>query len=125
MTKKIKIKKAAALIGKLNFLRTKFWESSFYLMLIDSAKTRAKIAENKKQQIQDLIPQATVQTDASPQSWGAKLELDYGEILLAHEAWLSYQIHWTSNRKELQAIHLRIIAFARDCKEMQITYLLD
>ncbi|KAA6365779.1 MAG: hypothetical protein EZS28_038693, partial [Streblomastix strix] len=89
-------------------------------MLIDSAKTRAvktqgwtvmmvqpleaqkelywwikKIAENKKQQIQDPIPQATVVTDASPQGWGATLELDSGEVLVAHGAWLSYQIHWT------------------------------
>ncbi|KAA6369117.1 MAG: putative Transposon Ty3-G Gag-Pol polyprotein, partial [Streblomastix strix] len=84
----IKIKETAALIGRLNFLRTQFKEASLYLMLIDSAKTRAvktqgwtgmmvsplealkelywwikKIAENKKQQIQDPIPQATVVTD--------------------------------------------------------------
>ncbi|KAA6376434.1 MAG: hypothetical protein EZS28_028040 [Streblomastix strix] len=64
-------------------------------MLIDSAKTRVvktqgwtgmmvsplealkelywwikKIAKNKKQQIQETIPQATVVTDASPQGWG-------------------------------------------------------
>ncbi|KAA6361375.1 MAG: putative Transposon Ty3-G Gag-Pol polyprotein, partial [Streblomastix strix] len=127
----IKIKETAALIGRLNFLRTQFREASLYLMLINSAKTRAvktqgwtgmmvsplealkdlywwikKITENKKQQIQDPIPQATVVTDASPQGWGATLELDSGEVLVAHGAWLSYQIHWTSNRKELQAIHL-------------------
>ncbi|KAA6381065.1 MAG: hypothetical protein EZS28_023407 [Streblomastix strix] len=88
----IKIKETAALIGRLNFLRTQFREASLYLMLIDSAKTRAiktqgwtgmmvsplealkelywwikKIAENKKQQIQDPIPHATIVTDASPQ----------------------------------------------------------
>ncbi|KAA6364063.1 MAG: putative Transposon Ty3-I Gag-Pol polyprotein, partial [Streblomastix strix] len=145
----IKIKETAALIGRLNFLRTQFREASLYLMLIDSAKTRAvktqgwtgmmvsplealkelywwinKIAENKKQQIQDPIPQAIVVTDASPQGWGATLELDSGEVLVAHGAQLSYQIHWTSNRKELQAIHLGIIAFARVCKELQITNLL-
>ncbi|KAA6327027.1 MAG: hypothetical protein EZS28_053871, partial [Streblomastix strix] len=109
----IKIKETAALIGRLNFLRTQFKEASLYLMLIDSAKTRAvktqgwtgmmvsplealkelywwikKIAENKKQQIQDPIPQATVVTDASPQGWGATLELDSGEVLVAHGAWL-------------------------------------
>ncbi|KAA6393087.1 MAG: hypothetical protein EZS28_011383, partial [Streblomastix strix] len=103
-------------------------------MLIDSAKTRAvkaqgqtgimvspqealkelywwikKIAENKKQQIQHPISQAIVVTDVSAQGWGATLELDSGEVLVAHGAWLSYQIHWTSNRKELQAIHLGII----------------
>ncbi|KAA6354428.1 MAG: hypothetical protein EZS28_050045, partial [Streblomastix strix] len=80
----IKIKETAALIGRLNFLRTQFRKSSFHLMLIDSAKTRAvktqgwtgmmvsplealkelywwikKIAENKKQQIQDPIPLVT------------------------------------------------------------------
>ncbi|KAA6355700.1 MAG: putative Transposon Ty3-G Gag-Pol polyprotein, partial [Streblomastix strix] len=102
----IKIKETAALIGRLNFLRTQFREASFYLMLIDSAKIRAvktqgqtrimvsqlealkelywwikKIAENKKQQIQDPIPQATVVTDASLQGWGAALELDSGEVL--------------------------------------------
>ncbi|KAA6308883.1 MAG: hypothetical protein EZS28_056608, partial [Streblomastix strix] len=107
----IKIKETAALIGRLNFLRTQFREASLYLMLIDSAKTRAvktqgwtgmmvsplealkelywwikKIAENKKQQIQDPIPQATVVTDASPQGWGATLELDSGEVLVAHGA---------------------------------------
>ncbi|KAA6386476.1 MAG: hypothetical protein EZS28_018001, partial [Streblomastix strix] len=37
----IKIKETAALIGRLNFLRTQFREASLYLMLIDSAKTRA------------------------------------------------------------------------------------
>ncbi|KAA6380346.1 MAG: putative Transposon Ty3-I Gag-Pol polyprotein [Streblomastix strix] len=145
----IKIKETAALIGRLNFLRTQFREASLYLMLMYSAKTRAvktqgwtgmmvsplealkelywwikKIAENKKQQIQDQIPQAIVVTDASPQGWGATLELDSGEVLVAQVAWLSYQIHWTSNRKELQAIHLGIIAFARVCKELQITNLL-
>ncbi|KAA6330197.1 MAG: putative Transposon Ty3-G Gag-Pol polyprotein, partial [Streblomastix strix] len=97
----IKIKETAALIGRLNFLRTQFREASLYLMLIDSAQTRAvktqgwtgmmvsrlkalkelywwinKIAENKKQQIQDPIPQATVVTDAPPQGWGAALELE-------------------------------------------------
>ncbi|KAA6388260.1 MAG: hypothetical protein EZS28_016212 [Streblomastix strix] len=35
----IKIKETAALIGRLNFLRTQFREASLYLMLIDSAKT--------------------------------------------------------------------------------------
>ncbi|KAA6403439.1 MAG: hypothetical protein EZS28_001031 [Streblomastix strix] len=79
----------------------------------------------KKQQKQDQIPQATVVTDASPQGWGATLELDSGEVLVAHGAWLSYQIHWTNNKKELQAIHLVIIAFARVCKELQITNLLN
>ncbi|KAA6383005.1 MAG: hypothetical protein EZS28_021468 [Streblomastix strix] len=59
-----------------------------------------KIAENKKQQIQDPIPQATIVADASPQEWGASLELDSGEVIVAHGAWLSYQIHWTNNRKE-------------------------
>ncbi|KAA6359617.1 MAG: hypothetical protein EZS28_044855, partial [Streblomastix strix] len=83
-----------------------------------------KIAENKKQQIQDQVPLVTVVTDALPQGWGATLELDSGEVLVAHGAWLSYQIHWTSNRKELQAIHLEIIAFVRICKELQITNLL-
>ncbi|KAA6355429.1 MAG: hypothetical protein EZS28_049043, partial [Streblomastix strix] len=83
-----------------------------------------KIAENKKQQMQDPIPQATIVTDASPQRRRATLELDSGEVLVAHGAWLSYQIYWTSNRKELQAIHLGIIAFARVCKELQITNLL-
>ncbi|KAA6382774.1 MAG: putative Transposon Ty3-I Gag-Pol polyprotein [Streblomastix strix] len=142
----IKIKETAALIGRLNFLRTQFRETSLYLMLIDSVKTKAvktqgctgmkvsqlealkelywcikKIVENKKQQIQDPIPQATVVTDASPQGWVATLELDSGEVLVAHGAWLSYQIHWTNNRKELQAIHLGIIALARVCKELQIT----
>ncbi|KAA6361022.1 MAG: hypothetical protein EZS28_043451, partial [Streblomastix strix] len=37
----IKIKETAALIGRLNFLRTQFKEASLYLMLIDSTKTRA------------------------------------------------------------------------------------
>ncbi|KAA6370184.1 MAG: hypothetical protein EZS28_034288, partial [Streblomastix strix] len=83
-----------------------------------------KIAENKKQQIQDPIPQATVVTDTSPQGWGATLELDSGEVLVAHGALLSHQIHLTSNRKELQAIHLGIIAFAKVCKELQVTNLL-
>ncbi|KAA6401267.1 MAG: putative Transposon Ty3-I Gag-Pol polyprotein [Streblomastix strix] len=145
----IKIKETAALIGRLNFLRTQFGEASLYLMQIDSAKTRAvktqgwtgmmvsplealkelywwikKITENKKIYIQPPIPQATAVTDASPQGWGATLELNSGEVLVAHGAWLSYQIHWTSNNKELQAIHLEIIAFARICKELQIINLL-
>ncbi|KAA6398972.1 MAG: putative Transposon Ty3-I Gag-Pol polyprotein [Streblomastix strix] len=145
----IKIKETAALIGRFNFLRTQFRKASLYIMLIDLAETRAiktqgwtgmmvsplealkelywwikKIAENKKQQIQNPIPQAIVVTDASPQGWSAILELDSEEVLVAHGAWLSYQIHWTSNRKELQAIHLGIIAFARVCKELQITNLL-
>ncbi|KAA6386936.1 MAG: putative Transposon Ty3-I Gag-Pol polyprotein [Streblomastix strix] len=145
----IKIKETAALIGRLNFLRTQFRESSLQLMLIDSAKTRAvktqgwtgmmisllealkelywwirKTAENKKQQIQDLIPQATVLPYVSPKGWRATPELDSGEVLVAHGEWLSYQIHWTSNGKELHAIHLGIIAFARVCKELQITNLL-
>ncbi|KAA6399998.1 MAG: putative Transposon Ty3-G Gag-Pol polyprotein [Streblomastix strix] len=84
-----KIKETAALIGRLNFLKTQFKQASFYLMLIDSAKTRAvktqsctgmmvtplkalkelywwirKIAKNKKQQIFDPIPQVTIATDA-------------------------------------------------------------
>ncbi|KAA6365174.1 MAG: hypothetical protein EZS28_039301, partial [Streblomastix strix] len=83
-----------------------------------------KIAENKKQQIQNPIPQATVETDASPKWWAATLELNFGEVLVAHGVWLSYQIHWTSNRKELQAIHLEIITFAIVCKELQKTNLL-
>ncbi|KAA6365725.1 MAG: hypothetical protein EZS28_038749 [Streblomastix strix] len=145
----IKIKEITALIGRLNFLRIQFIEASLYPMLIDSAKTRAvitqgwtgmivsplealkelylcikQIAENKKQQTQDPIPQATVVTDASSQGWVATLELDSGEILVAHGACLSHQIHCTSSRKELQAIHLGIIAFARVCKELQITNLL-
>ncbi|KAA6367763.1 MAG: hypothetical protein EZS28_036708 [Streblomastix strix] len=33
--------KTAALIGRLNFLRIQFREAPLYLMLIDSAKTRA------------------------------------------------------------------------------------
>ncbi|KAA6311862.1 MAG: hypothetical protein EZS28_056039, partial [Streblomastix strix] len=37
----IKIIETAALIGRLNFLRSHFREASLYLMLIDSAKTRA------------------------------------------------------------------------------------
>ncbi|KAA6404236.1 MAG: hypothetical protein EZS28_000223 [Streblomastix strix] len=37
----IKIIETAALIGRLNFLRTQFREASLYLMIIDSAKTRA------------------------------------------------------------------------------------
>ncbi|KAA6393490.1 MAG: hypothetical protein EZS28_010983 [Streblomastix strix] len=92
--KVIKIKETAAPIGRLNFLRTQFREESLYLMLIESAKTRAvktqgwtgmmvspqaalkalywwikKIAEYKKKQIQDPIPQATVVTETSPQGW--------------------------------------------------------
>ncbi|KAA6362178.1 MAG: hypothetical protein EZS28_042296, partial [Streblomastix strix] len=133
----IKINETAALIGRLNFLRTQFREASLYLMLIDSAKTRAvktqdwtgmivsqleaskelywwikKIAENKKQQIQDLIPQTTVVTDASSQGWGATIELDSGEVLVAHGAWLSYQIHWTNNRRFVICSSLQTIAKA-------------
>ncbi|KAA6376894.1 MAG: hypothetical protein EZS28_027579 [Streblomastix strix] len=86
------IGQTTARIGGLNFLKTQFGEASLHLMLMDSGKTRAfktqcwiemmisplealkelywwikKIPENRKQQILDSTPQATVVTDASPQ----------------------------------------------------------
>ncbi|KAA6381660.1 MAG: hypothetical protein EZS28_022813 [Streblomastix strix] len=38
--KTIMIKEPVGLSGRLNFLRTQFWEGSLYLMIIDSANTR-------------------------------------------------------------------------------------
>ncbi|KAA6394425.1 MAG: hypothetical protein EZS28_010049 [Streblomastix strix] len=96
---------------KLNFLGTQFSEASLYLMLIYSAKTRIfktqcwtgiivspldalkelycqikKITENKKQYIQDPIPQAIVVTDASSQEWEQHLNqiLERFQQLMEH-----------------------------------------
>ncbi|KAA6366928.1 MAG: hypothetical protein EZS28_037545 [Streblomastix strix] len=52
-------------------------------VLFGSYQWIKKITKNKKLQIQDPIPQATVVADASPQVWWATLELDSGEDLLA------------------------------------------
>ncbi|KAA6395775.1 MAG: hypothetical protein EZS28_008695 [Streblomastix strix] len=80
---------------------------------------------SRKQKILEIRPYSTSNYSnrhLTPRV-GAKIQQDSGEVLVAHGAWLSYQIHWTSYWKELQAIHLGIIAFARVCKELQITNL--
>ncbi|KAA6393426.1 MAG: hypothetical protein EZS28_011049, partial [Streblomastix strix] len=71
------------------------------------------LEECKNLKIQNTIIQASVIADSSSQGWGATLELDSGEVLVAHGAWLSFQTVLTSIRKELQATHLGIIAFAK------------
>ncbi|KAA6385852.1 MAG: hypothetical protein EZS28_018621, partial [Streblomastix strix] len=125
------IKETAALIGRLNSLKTQLREASLYLMLIDSVKTRAVKTQgwtgmmvssleilkelyrwikknSRKQEIIDIRPNSTSNCSnryLTPRV-GAKIQQDSGEVLVAHGAWLSYQIDWTSYRKELQAIHL-------------------
>ncbi|KAA6354560.1 MAG: hypothetical protein EZS28_049913, partial [Streblomastix strix] len=131
-----------------NFLRIQFRESSLFLIPIDSAKIRGvktqdwtgmmasplealkelycwikKIQENKKQQIYDNSTCSSGSKYFTTRV-GATLELDSGEVPVAHGVLLSYQIHWTSNGKELHAIHIGILAFTRVCKKLQITNLL-
>ncbi|KAA6393702.1 MAG: hypothetical protein EZS28_010776 [Streblomastix strix] len=139
----------AASIGRLNFLRTKFRQTSLYMMIMDSAKTRAdktrrqigmivsslesmrklywllkKKSENENQLIQDQILLATVVIDAPPQRRGVSLEPGSEAVLEAQGALPSSQIHWTINWKELQTIHLGIVAFSKVCREQQIINLL-
>ncbi|KAA6355924.1 MAG: hypothetical protein EZS28_048549, partial [Streblomastix strix] len=111
----------------MNFLRTQFRETSLYLMLIDQSSQNTRLDWNDDLTArcpEGTLLLATVVADASPQGWGATLELDSGEVLVAHGAWLNYKILWTSNWKELQTIYLGIIAFTGVCKELQITNLL-
>ncbi|KAA6403574.1 MAG: hypothetical protein EZS28_000910 [Streblomastix strix] len=60
----------------------------------------------------------------SPQERVANFEPEFAQVHIAPGAYLSVLTVGISNRKELQAIHLGIITFAKICKELQITNLL-
>ncbi|KAA6396365.1 MAG: hypothetical protein EZS28_008111 [Streblomastix strix] len=124
------------MIGRLNILRTQFDRESLYLVLIVSAKTRAvktqrqtgimvspldalkelcqlnrKIADNKKQQKQDPIPQATIVRDDSFQGGGTTLELDSVEVLIAQGTRLSYRDILNKQQERTAGHSLRNICF--------------
>jgi hypothetical protein len=63
-----------------------------------------RIFNNKRLSLRWSIPLETLVTDASPQGWGATLELRTGEVLVSWGIWNEMEAKWTSNKKEMEVI---------------------
>ncbi|KAA6364689.1 MAG: putative Transposon Ty3-I Gag-Pol polyprotein [Streblomastix strix] len=145
----IKIKYLAALIGRLNFLKTQIREASLCMQLMNAAKTKAvremeqtgmiilpkevlqelhwwrtKIKENRQTSLETKIPQAQMVSDASTKGWGTTLELQTGDTLVQHGQWRKQQKLQISNRKQMEAIFQGPYRYATIFKELQLKTIL-
>ncbi|KAA6392372.1 MAG: hypothetical protein EZS28_012099 [Streblomastix strix] len=130
-------------------LRVQVREASLYLKLMDSAKTRAlkykewkenmiqskKIfqelylrkgvtAKNQEMTLEVRIPEAVMESDASPKGCGVILELQKRDTLVQHGEWNKEQKRWTSNKKKIEAIYLGLFHYGQIFKELQIKAIL-
>ncbi|KAA6360853.1 MAG: hypothetical protein EZS28_043620, partial [Streblomastix strix] len=143
-SKNVKIRQLAALIGRLNFLRTEIKEASLYLIELDKAKTQAlktnswdgtmtvnkivikelkwwirRIGDNQPESLTNKTIACMQTTDASSQGWVATLIYENQIELIQHDCWSEKEAEMTSNAKEIKAIYYGILRFEQVFKKMQ------
>jgi hypothetical protein len=135
----VRLRSLASLIGALSASRLQFRRASLYLAELNLVKTegvkrwswngkvrmtmsvlkdllwwRSSLEENRVRSLVSPETQAEIWTDASPSGWGAHVKwkgMDaQEEELLAHGSWTN---EWSSNKRELVAVHRALIFFSR------------
>ncbi|KAA6364823.1 MAG: putative Transposon Ty3-I Gag-Pol polyprotein [Streblomastix strix] len=142
--KNVMIRQLAALIGRLNFLRSQINEVFLYLLELDKAKTQALKSDSQDgimrvnkvvikelkwwiRRIKDNQPESLINktitcmltTDASPQGWGATLIYENQIELIQHDCWSKKETEMTSNAKEIKANYYGLLLFEQVFKKMQ------
>ncbi|KAA6375674.1 MAG: putative Transposon Tf2-6 polyprotein [Streblomastix strix] len=141
----ITIKQTAKLIGKLNYQRQQFQETSLSLNIIDHQKAQParlrgwnttmimnktaipeinwwiqKLWANIPAQLIQIPPQMTLTTDAAPSGWGSTQERELEIIAMAHGTQNKRQVKVTSNSREIKDITQGLRSFAKTLKNSRV-----